>query len=234
MTHEPVPEAGLLPTRRHEPEMASARTALVAAMENELREHAARMATLLGRTEAASGNAEDHAVPAAAAALHARVGEGRAALVGGVLTGALAGLKADLLTGGLTMGAGALAGGVIGALATAGAARGLNVVRGADRSYLAWNEEALTAVADALLVRYLAAGYGLDPADARARIAPALAAQQGSLSSLWRARQRRYDNENEATALAGPLQTPLAETLRQALAAPRAVEAAGSTGVAGA
>jgi len=220
--HEAVPEASLLPSRRPDPAAAAAQVALVSSMEAELRAHAGRLAVLLDRPPPAEAADGTHGVPAAAAALHARVGEARAALVGGVLSGALAGLKADLLSGGLTMGAGAVAGGLIGALATAGAARGLNVVRGAGRSYLAWNEEALIPVTEALLVRYLVLAYGLDEADARARLAPALATQRTTLATLWRARQRRYDNEGEADALAGPLQAPLADALRQALAVPQA------------
>ena len=56
--------------------------------------------------------------------------EGRAAVFGGLLTGALAGLKADVVTGGLTFGGGMIAGGVLGALGAAGLARGYNMVRG--------------------------------------------------------------------------------------------------------
>ena len=48
------------------------------------------------------------------------VSEGKAAMLGGVVTGALAGLKADIVSGGLTMGGGLLAGGVLGALRVAG------------------------------------------------------------------------------------------------------------------
>ncbi len=64
-------------------------------------------------------------------AVHERLSEGKAATIGGIVTGALAGLKADLATGGLTFGAGLLAGGVLGALGAAGLARGYNLVRGA-------------------------------------------------------------------------------------------------------
>ena len=62
--------------------------------------------------------------------------EGRAALWGGAVSGALVGLKADLASGGLTLGGGLLAGGVIGALAAAGAARGVNQVRALERESL--------------------------------------------------------------------------------------------------
>ncbi|MGB7180851.1 MAG: GTPase, partial [Burkholderiaceae bacterium] len=56
-------------------------------------------------------------------AVHRKLSEGKAAIVGGVTTGALAGLKADIASGGMTLGGGMIAGGVIGALGAAGLAR---------------------------------------------------------------------------------------------------------------
>ena len=221
-SHSPLADGGVLLSRRSEAD--AARQALVQALEGEMRAHATRLTTLLGVPDMAPD--APHGVPAAAAALHARVGEGRAALVGGVLSGALAGLKADLLSGGLTMGAGAVAGGVIGALSAAGAARGLNVVRGADRSFVAWDEEALKPITEALLQRCMVLAYALPPDLARQRLLPALAAQQATLATLWRARQRRFDNGGEAAVLAPSLQRPLADALRQALAAARPTNAA--------
>ncbi len=196
-----------------------ARQALVAALDSELRSHGARLGALIGVT--ATPDADAQSVPAAAAALRSRLGEGRAALVGGVVTGALAGLKADVLSGGLTMGAGAVAGGLIGALGAAGAARGLNVVRGTDRSFVAWNEEALAPVTAALLLRYVVLAHGLAPETAREHLATGLAAQQATLAVLWRARQRRYDNSGEAAALAQSLRRPLGDALGAALGGPR-------------
>ena len=52
-----------------------------------------------------------------------------------------------------------LAGGLLGALGAAGLARGLNVVRGTDRSLAAWNDEALAPRVDAALLRYLAVAH---------------------------------------------------------------------------
>jgi hypothetical protein len=68
-----------------------------------------------------------------------------------VASGALAGLKADLATGGLTLGAGAVAGGLIGALGAAGVARGLNAARGRAQSHVDWGADELDAMAAALL-----------------------------------------------------------------------------------
>jgi hypothetical protein len=59
-----------------------------------------------------------------------------AAIVGGLVSGALAGLGADLASGGLTLGGGLIAGSVLGALGAAGLAHGLNLVRGRDGSRL--------------------------------------------------------------------------------------------------
>jgi hypothetical protein len=87
--------------------------------------------------------------------------ERKAAMVGGAVSGALAGLKADLATGGLSFGAGLLAGGVIGALGAFGLARGYNVVRGAKSSSVAWSDAMLNELAITALLGYLAvAHYG--------------------------------------------------------------------------
>jgi hypothetical protein len=94
-------------------------------------------------------------------AVEARASEGKAAALGGIVSGALTGLAADLAAGGLTFGAGLLAGGVLGALGGAGLARGYNVVRGAKTSAVRWADEFLTAFFSSALLRYLAvAHYG--------------------------------------------------------------------------
>jgi hypothetical protein len=94
-------------------------------------------------------------------AVQAPLSEGKAAMWGGALTGALAGLKADIATGGLTLGGGLLAGGLLGALGAVGLARGFNLVRGRDCTRVGWSDEALAASAREALLRYLAvAHYG--------------------------------------------------------------------------
>lgn len=87
--------------------------------------------------------------------------EGKAALWGGAVTGALAGLKADIASGGLTLGGGLLAGGLLGALGAAGLAKGVNLVRGVDRPSIAWTDTVLVDLTKATLLGYLAvAHYG--------------------------------------------------------------------------
>ena len=85
--------------------------------------------------------------------------EGRAALWGGIASGALIGLKADLASGGLTLGGGMLAGGIVGALGAAGLARGYNQVRGVETPTIAWSRDALDAQARAVLMAYLAVAH---------------------------------------------------------------------------
>jgi hypothetical protein len=211
-TRAPVADDGFLARRA---EADAARAALAAALADELQAGNERLAVLLGRAapEAAAGQT----LPAV---LHSRVGEGRAALMGGVVTGALAGLKADVLSGGLTMGAGALAGGLLGALGAAGVARGLNVVRGTDRSHAAWDDEALAAIAQTLLLRALVQAHGLAPEDAQARLAPALAAQQRGLAAAWTARSAKGEPAAAESAVAAALQPVLNQVLKTALATP--------------
>ena len=89
------------------------------------------------------------------------VSERKAAVIGGFVSGALTGLAADLASGGLTFGAGLLAGGVVGAVGAAGLARGFNLARGRTESTLRWSDDFVATLAPAALLRYLAvAHYG--------------------------------------------------------------------------
>jgi hypothetical protein len=128
-------------------------------------------------------------------ALKAPKSEGKAALLGGVVTGALMGLKADILSGGLTLGGGMLAGGVLGALGGAGLARGYNQVKGIDKATLAWTPDVLDDLTRSALLGYLAiAHFGRGrgawthtepPAFWVERIEAALAPQWGKLHAVW-------------------------------------------------
>jgi Domain of unknown function (DUF3482)/50S ribosome-binding GTPase len=153
-----------------------------------------------------------------------RVSEGRAALWGGAVTGAVTGLKADILSGGLTMGGGLLAGGLLGALGAAGLARGLNVVRGVDQSWVAFSDEALMGAAQAGLLRYLAVAHfgrgrgqwsqGEAPAHWGPAVAQALSTQRELMVATWRERGAPADS---APALAAQLQPLLRSAARDVL-----------------
>ncbi|MDR2216431.1 MAG: DUF3482 domain-containing protein, partial [Nevskiaceae bacterium] len=82
--------------------------------------------------------------------------EGRAAAVGGVLSGAVAGLATDLAAGGLTFGAGLLTGAALGALGGAGVARVVNIARGRTEDTLRWDDAFLERLIAVSLLRYLA------------------------------------------------------------------------------
>jgi hypothetical protein len=91
----------------------------------------------------------------------APVDERKAAVIGGFVSGALSGLAADLASGGLTFGAGLLAGGVVGAVGAAGLARGFNLVRGKTEATIRWSDAFVATLVPAAVLRYLAvAHYG--------------------------------------------------------------------------
>ncbi len=131
-------------------------------------------------------------------AMRRPIDEGQAAIWGGALSGALAGLKADIVSGGLTLGGGLLAGGVLGALAAAGAARGVNLVRGLDRPQVAWDTQVLDALLAGALLGYLAVahhgrgrGAWVDeapPARWTAAVQAALAVRRKALNAAWKQR----------------------------------------------
>lgn len=167
--------------------------------------------------------------------------EGKAAVLGGLLTGALAGLKADIATGGLTLGGGLLAGGVLGALGAAGLARGYNLVRGVEAPSLAWTDEVLTGLTHSALLGYLAvAHYGRGRGDwAEAEqpdfwhdaVSQVLQPRAELLAALWSAREGGDDPE-DAQHLRTQLQALLGDSSRELLLRlyPAAGDAIGATG----
>ena len=128
-------------------------------------------------------------------AVRERLSEGKAAAVGGVVSGALAGLKADLASGGMTLGAGLLVGGVLGALGGAGLAHGYNLLRGAEASMLAWTDAVLDELAVSAVLGYLAvAHYGRGrgewtrseyPAHWQQTVTAAFEAQRAEFEHIW-------------------------------------------------
>ncbi|HEU0202761.1 MAG TPA: GTPase [Burkholderiaceae bacterium] len=151
--------------------------------------------------------------------------EGKAAIWGGVVTGALAGLKADIATGGLTLGGGLLAGGVLGALGAVGLARGYNVIRGVDTPLLSWSTTVLDELARSALLGYLAvAHYGRGrgnwapsehPAFWREAVDAVVTQTNEAMQAIWARRAADYSDpaagEHELVAA---LQAWLAEATR--------------------
>jgi hypothetical protein len=125
--------------------------------------------------------------------------------LGGMVSGALGGLAADLASGGLTFGAGALVGGIIGVLGGGGVARAYNLARGAEDGHVRWSTEFLTQRFVAAILRYLAvAHYGRGRGDWVEGEYPAhwqplaneVASQHRSeLESIWTAASARAPHE---------------------------------------
>lgn len=91
----------------------------------------------------------------------AKAPEGASAALGGVVSGAIGGLAADLAAGGLTLGGGMIVGAVLGALGATGVAKGINIARGEDQSSMRWASDFLERLTVTAVLRYLAvAHYG--------------------------------------------------------------------------
>ncbi len=147
----------------------------------------------------------------------------KAAVIGGFVSGALTGLAADLAAGGLTFGAGLLAGGVLGAAGAAGLARGFNLVRGKTEAGVRWSDEFVAALVPAAILRYLAvAHYGRGRGDFAASEYPpfwrdavsAAVQRQGGVASVVR---MRGTDGCDAAALVPPFQAKLADIARDVL-----------------
>jgi hypothetical protein len=203
-----------------------AQAALAEALDAELQASTTRLIELHGL----SGQAQAEILQRVAShyQLTLRMDESKAALIGGALTGALVGLKADVAAGGLTLGGGLLAGGLLGALGAAGLARAVNLVRGTDRSWLAWNGEALDTLLQAASLRYLAVAHfgrgrgdwerAETPAHWQPVVLAAVQAEAAALDSLWAGRGTHDDADALAARLHAQLR-PLIDRLLRAILA---------------
>lgn len=154
-----------------------------------------------------------------------KVDETGSAIFGGLAAGALTGLKADIASGGLTLGGGLIVGGLVGALGGGGLARLVNRIRGRERSTLRLDPGVLDALyADALL-RYLAVahfGRGRGPwqEDPRPRhwaglVDDCVETQRSALAGAWALRPARDEPNPAAEAeIAARLKPLLDDALR--------------------
>ena len=149
---------------------------------------------------------------------------GRTGIIGGMVTGALGGLAADLSAGGLTFGAGALIGGLLGALGAGGAARAYNLVQGTQEGAVRWSPEFLAQRPGAALLRYLAVAHygrgrgewveGEYPAHWRPVVEEAVARRRAHFDAIWASAGEGAPSASLATRLR-PL---LADSARDILA----------------
>ncbi len=83
----------------------------------------------------------------------------KGAVWGGMVSGALGGLTADFMTGGLSFGGGMLAGMILGALGGAGLARGFKMIRSGKLPEVSWTPVFLESLAAQIILRYLAVAH---------------------------------------------------------------------------
>lgn len=139
--------------------LEKAETALARRLDESLRESTNELVALHGLSGQAT--VEISRRMAGALRVEAALDVPKTSVLGGLVSGALGGLAADLAAGGLTFGAGALVGALLGAAGAHGLARAYNVARGRDSTTLRWSAEFLDGRVTAAILRYLAvAHYG--------------------------------------------------------------------------
>ncbi len=154
------------------------------------------------------------------------------ALAGAVVSGAVGGLAADALSGGLSLGGGMIAGGILGALGGSALAKGYRLVAGDRTPSVRWATHFLDQLSRQALLRYLAvAHFGRgrggyqeleQPAHWSEAVDRALGSRRRQLAHLWTTADER--GPHSETRIQGALEEILENALRDVLshAYPRA------------
>jgi hypothetical protein len=148
---------------------------------------------------------------------------GKASLIGAALSGALGGLAADLAAGGLTFGAGAVLGGLLGAAGARGLAGAYNLARGSDATTVRWSGEFLTGRVAGAVLRYLAVAHfgrgrgdyvaGEYPPHWGAVVDAAVSARRTLLDDVWSAAAGGTPVEAIESRLRPPLEAIASDVL---------------------
>ena len=193
-------------------ELQRAQSALASRLDAQVRAATRELVTLHGL----SGNATEEVLQRLGHQFSVRrpADADKASVIGGLVSGALGGLAADLGAGGLTFGAGALVGGVLGAFGARGIARAYNLARGSQDGTVRWSAEFLESRLAAALMRYLAVAHfgrgrgdfvaGLAPAHWQEAVNEAVQMRRAQLQPVWAiARAAEADKSNtDSTAAA--------------------------------
>jgi hypothetical protein len=120
----------------------------------------------------------------------------QAGLLGAVLSGAATGLSADLMSGGLSLGTGALLGSIAGALTFAGAAWTFNTTTGRNEARVQFSDDFMRSLLVASVLRYLAVIHfgrgrgdfveGEAPAFWQEEVETGIAAHEEEVAKIWR------------------------------------------------
>jgi hypothetical protein len=199
---------------RTSPELQRAQGVLATRLDTQVRAATEELVRLHGL----SGNATQEVLQRLGQQFSVRrpVDADKASVLGGLVSGALGGLAADLGAGGLTFGAGALVGGVLGAFGARGIARAYNLARGSEDGTVRWSTEFLESRCAAALMRYLAVAHfgrgrgdfvaGLAPAHWQETVNEAVRVRRAQLQSVWTvAHEADADHSNTDTTAAALL-----------------------------
>jgi hypothetical protein len=176
-----------------DPETARAMEALAVRLDRATRDGTDRLIALHGL----SGRATEEILTRVAGHFETprRADVAKTGVIGGLVSGALGGLVADLAAGGLSFGAGVVIGGILGALGVGGAAQAYNVAIGAEQGTIGWSASFLTQRVRAALLRYLAVAHfgrgrgewveGESPPHWRALVEEVVADREAALAVVW-------------------------------------------------
>ncbi|HEY0026489.1 MAG TPA: DUF3482 domain-containing protein [Allosphingosinicella sp.] len=148
--------------------------------------------------------------------------EGFTAMLGGLVSGALGGLAADVAAGGLTLGGGMIVGGLLGAVGAGSLARGYNLARGEAEPVVSWSQDFFLCLVRLALLRYLAVAHfgrgrgdyqeGEHPQFWQTAVAEAVERQASQLQRAW-TELKNGQAAAPAAALQACLTTAAAELL---------------------
>jgi GTPase SAR1 family protein len=148
------------------------------------------------------------------------------ALAGAVMSGAIGGLVADVLTGGLSLGGGMLAGGMLGALGGSVIGGAYRFITGQKEPSVQWTAEFLDRLLRQTLLRYLAVahfGRGRGPYREQERpghwseaVETGLKPREARLHGLWKDADENEDVDDLRCDLAALIGVTLREVLRRA------------------
>ena len=150
--------------------------------------------------------------------------EGFAAMLGGLMSGAVGGLAADLAAGGLTLGGGMIIGGLLGAIGAGSIARGYNIAKGGEEPAVRWSDDFFECLIRAALLRYLAVAHfgrgrgdyeeSEHPAFWQEAVAETVGKRTGEAKALW----ERGNRNGDAAALEPDLERLLTACAAELLA----------------
>jgi GTPase SAR1 family protein len=210
---------------RDAPELQRAQTVLASRLDTQVRAATKELVRLHGL----SGNATEEVLQRLGSQFSVRrpADADKASVIGGLASGALGGLAADLGAGGLTFGAGALIGGVLGAFGARGIARAYNLARGSQDGTVRWSAEFLESRVAAALMRYLAVAHfgrgrgdfvaGLAPVHWQETVNEAVQGRRAQLQSVWAIARGADAESSKADTTAAALLPILTDSAREVL-----------------